>query len=274
MAMKARMKGGPRHKPTSLNVMVKGVERGMWPTPKGSPSGPDYARAGRDGSGGDDLATAVARETFPTPKAQDAKHGAATEWELRQNGKPQQLHVEIAKRETFPTPRVEDGECAGAHRGKPDSLHSYTRLFPTPCVADAEGGRTSKGSGRPDEAGLAVTVKRLPTPTAQDAKINGAASQHERNTKPLNAEVGGALNPDWVCWLMGWPQGWDSTEPMTADPATWTGSSEQWAEEPADVPRVATGIPDRVARLRMLGNGWVPQVALWVASRLTSGARV
>ena len=27
------MKGGPRYKPTSLNVMVKGVELGMWPTP-------------------------------------------------------------------------------------------------------------------------------------------------------------------------------------------------------------------------------------------------
>lgn len=146
----------------------------MFPTPKSSPSGPDFARAGRDGSGGDDLATAVARETFPTP-------------------------------------------------------------------------------------------------TVQDAKNNGAASQHERNTKPLNAEVGGALNPDWVAWLMGWPQGWDSVEPMTANPATWTGSPEQWDEEPADVPRVATGIPDRVARLRMLGNGWVPQCAMLVAGRIAQG---
>ena len=34
MAMKERMKGGPRKKPTSLNVMVKGIERGMWPTPR------------------------------------------------------------------------------------------------------------------------------------------------------------------------------------------------------------------------------------------------
>jgi site-specific DNA-cytosine methylase len=34
----------------------------LWPTPKASPSGPDYARAGREGSGGDDLATAVARD--------------------------------------------------------------------------------------------------------------------------------------------------------------------------------------------------------------------
>lgn len=47
--------------------------RGMWPTPKSSPSGPDYARANREGSGGDDLATAVARTTWPTPTAGDGK---------------------------------------------------------------------------------------------------------------------------------------------------------------------------------------------------------
>ena len=33
MAMKARMKGGPRYTITSLQVMVKAVERGMYPTP-------------------------------------------------------------------------------------------------------------------------------------------------------------------------------------------------------------------------------------------------
>ena len=43
----------------SLSTMAKS---GLWPTPKSSPSGPDFARANRKGSGGDDLATAVARE--------------------------------------------------------------------------------------------------------------------------------------------------------------------------------------------------------------------
>jgi len=49
-----------------LNVAV------MWPTPKSSPSGPDYARDGREASGGDDLATAVAR--WPTPTVGDARN--------------------------------------------------------------------------------------------------------------------------------------------------------------------------------------------------------
>jgi hypothetical protein len=83
----------------------------FWPTPKSSPSGPDFARMNREGSGGDDLATAVARETFPTP-------------------------------------------------------------------------------------------------TVNDAKNNGSASQQRRNTPPLNAVAGGQLNPSFVEWLMGFPQSW------------------------------------------------------------------
>ena len=56
-----------------------------------------------------------------------------------------------------------------------------------------------------------------PTPTAQDAKNNGSASQHERNTKPLNAEVGGPLNPMFVEWIMGWPLGWTDLERLGTD---------------------------------------------------------
>jgi hypothetical protein len=37
------------------------TEFGLWPTPKGEVSGPDYARTNRPESGGDDLATAVGR---------------------------------------------------------------------------------------------------------------------------------------------------------------------------------------------------------------------
>jgi hypothetical protein len=67
LAMKSRMKGGPRKKITSLNVMVKAVERGMWPTPTKSdgPGGPGCS--GR--SGGENLRTAVQR--LPTPAARD-----------------------------------------------------------------------------------------------------------------------------------------------------------------------------------------------------------
>jgi DNA (cytosine-5)-methyltransferase 1 len=41
----------------------------------------------------------------------------------------------------------------------------------------------------------------------------------------------------------------------------------QWATEP-DVGRVADGVPDRVDRLRTLGNAVVPQVAEWIGRRI------
>ncbi len=54
-------KGGHRGTPDSLHAAVK-----MWPTPKASASGPDYARRSREGSGGDDLATVVGGQLNPT----------------------------------------------------------------------------------------------------------------------------------------------------------------------------------------------------------------
>lgn len=55
----------------SLRTAAEAARRGLWPTPKASPSGPDFARAGREGSGGDDLVTAVVRTLLPTPRASD-----------------------------------------------------------------------------------------------------------------------------------------------------------------------------------------------------------
>ena len=57
-----------------------------------------------------------------------------------------------------------------------------------------------------------VARSLLPTPTTQDASNNGGASQYNRNSLPLNAEIGGALNPTWVEWLMGYPEGWTDCE--------------------------------------------------------------
>lgn len=110
----------------------------------------------------------------------------------------------------LPTPRTE-GFDAGAHRGKPDSLHSYVKMLPTPTVND------SKNDGSPSQhrrnsVALNTMVKMLPTPRA--------SPNENRQTKPmpsqlagkhgrsLAAEIGGSLNPAFVEFLMGYPQGW------------------------------------------------------------------
>ena len=106
------------------------------------------------------------------------------------------------------------------------------------------------------------------TPTVQDASNNGGPSQHERNALPLNAQVGGALSPDWVEWLMGWPVGWTSLEPMT-ELGSWFDET-WWNEEP--VPRITTNKTNRTKRLKAIGNGQVP--ACVVSAWLTLGVMV
>ena len=134
-------------------------------------------------------------ERFPTPRRIDGRSAGpgTTDAALQRRGGMANLAETIQIRNRgvemhdrrFPTPRSEDAQCAGGHRGKDDTLY-----------------------------GAICRPKQYPTPTAQDAKNNGGGSQMDRNTPPLNAEVGGRLNPDWVEWLMGWPIGWTSLGPL------------------------------------------------------------
>lgn len=71
----------------------------------------------------------------------------------------------------------------------------------------------------------------------------------------------GPLNPDWVEILQGLPIGW--TAPECDNPAPWPGwpappdMGGQYAYEP---PRTATGVKNRSARLKALGNCNPPQM--------------
>ena len=185
--------------------------------------------------------------------------------------------------------------------------------LPTPTVQDSEndGGPSQC---RRNTVPLNAAVKMLPTPNATDWK--GRSTRSPGKERPacdddLPTRIGGQLNPDWVCWLMGWPIGWESLEPMkkvlwldwSVDPADME-KPEMWpthksgicgmtavcSDRPPEksthltmqvhlrgrtgtgpIPRVATGIKDRVNRLKALGNGQVPLVAA-TAFRILSGA--
>jgi hypothetical protein len=89
----------------------------------------------------------------------------------------------LGRQVLMPTPRVE-GFDAGRHRGKPDSLHSYAKMWTTPRASENEL-RTTK-----------------PTPS----QIAG------KHGKSLSGEVqqGGSLklNSAWVSRMMGYPDDW------------------------------------------------------------------
>jgi hypothetical protein len=68
--MKARMPGGARTEVTSLTVLAK-----MWPTPRASEGGPDFAKAERGKKPGHSTSPSLPTlaATWPTPQARDSK---------------------------------------------------------------------------------------------------------------------------------------------------------------------------------------------------------
>lgn len=79
--------------------------------------------------------------------------------------------------------------------------------------------------------------------------------------------AGGALNPDWVELLMGWPSGWTSAAELSPEEFQWwlvafsdpLNNAWRTGEWERDVPRVAK-VKDRTNRLKAIGNGQVPLV--------------
>ncbi|GHV50324.1 hypothetical protein FACS1894216_02310 [Synergistales bacterium] len=90
-------------------------------------------------------------------------------------------------------------------RGHGIDLPSHVQFFPTPTLT---GNHNRQGASLKSGNGLATVVKMLPTPTCSNAKNNNAPSQIKRDSPGLNVVAGRALNPDWVEWLMGFPEKW------------------------------------------------------------------
>lgn len=82
-------------------------------------------------------------------------------------------------------------------------------LIPTPCARDWKDTGRSPSEMKRNSVTLASIAMRYPTPTCRDAankpmpprKYNPSGGQKP----PLLAVIGGALNPQWVEWLMGYP---------------------------------------------------------------------
>jgi len=85
------------------------------------------------------------------------------------------------------------------------------RMWPTPRASPNENRQTkltpSQKAGK-HGINLAAAVHLWPTPVSRMWKDSGCPSEFNRNEIPLAALVGGALNPTWVEWLMGFPLGW------------------------------------------------------------------
>lgn len=173
---------------------------------------------------------------WPTPRAQDGKHGTPTEWEMttEHSGTKNSLRVKVQKEEEFwPTPRAkEPGRTTkGYGRGLKELVEGKTqtenKLWPTPRVKGEEGLETLLKRKTLDQAlmhNLKAATEYWPTPTTRDHKggypggriRNGKVSkdtldvavQHTDNQEKKKVQ----LNPEWVStYLMGYPRHWLSS---------------------------------------------------------------
>ena len=152
--------------------------------------------------------------------------------------------------------------------------------LPTPTVTSGAQVAWNKTPGQTGGTTLAGWVKYWPTPNASDCRDRGNLSmpsiqRRQKIGKQLNLGMvvdpnSGALNPDWVSWLMNFPIGWASTHACKPDvPAREPAHGSWWDTEP-NIGRVATGVPNRVDQLKGYGNAQVPLQAA-VAWRLLGG---
>jgi len=164
----------------------------MLPTPEAklAHSGPDYARANRQGSGGHDLTTAV--HLLPTPVASPS--GNTPENHLRK--KPgRQVVTDLAivvengllatGGRVLPTPRAANGmernqTIYSRPMDQPQNLeNALAVLLPTPLTTDSH--HSSPGDMRRKTPGLRSVAQMLPTPSA-NLGTNGGA-QHPKTRR-------------------------------------------------------------------------------------------
>lgn len=177
--------------PTLSEAVVQ--KEKCWPTQQKTESRQGL-QIRRDGKKGTQQSLTTAVKLFQSPMPSDVRGGRTTKGKNR----PSESGL---RKQLFPTPRSEDGQSCGAHKGNPDTLTAYMKLWPSP-KASAAG---------PDYA-------------KQDRSATGISLQ---TAVALEESIGGTLNPDWVEWLMNWPLGWSSLEPLPKEKYNeWIGKNQ------------------------------------------------
>ena len=125
--------------------------------------------------------------------------------------------------EMWATPSAADSVgTTGGGQGK--SLRTDVKMWPTPRACTAMAAENIHNRVNDKNPNLETVVARTmwPTPTASDNRDRGhkgmpAIKRRMEKGKQLNlsmvvSETSGSLNPQWVEWLMGYPEGWTDLE--------------------------------------------------------------
>ena len=140
---------------------------------------------------------------WPTPMAAERQHSPM----LNGRGEPN-----LAAQVMWPTPTGQDNpQVVGQYPDHPKrgtTLGGAVQMFPTPQANE-------------DAAG---------TPRGNMQRMLGNCVEVRGETQEEWA--GGSLNPNWVCWLMGWPLGFTAPTPLS--PVAWAAWQQAFLRESTD----------------------------------------
>nr|WP_253682358.1 hypothetical protein [Stenotrophomonas maltophilia] len=175
---------------------IAGIDSGLWPTPMAHEARLGYQRRRGDTKGSQESLTTVVVNVsaplddpriaglWPTPTASLADKGVrSTEGAIRE---------------------------AARNHGPDLAAVSVAAMWPTPLTNDSLGSGYCYGPKRPD--GTRAEFLKLP-----GAALVASGLPHRGSS--ATTERPGALNPAFVCWLMGFLPEWDACAP-TATPSS------------------------------------------------------
>lgn len=216
------MRNGKLYRLSTLERRTSGKESGSsviketFPTPNSFDSIPDFgdrASSNMKTGGRHSVNLRHLSKTWPTPQAHDAAKGNANRvgrFGTKAGGR--NLNDEVM---LWPTPRASDGVKGGPNQR--DSSGNYAlpgavHHWPTPHGFSKDG-KSNGPSG--NELGRAVNRSLWPTQTAMNdtggpalCKWGGSGSREKMKSMTTPEELNGSLNPQFVEWLMGYPNGW------------------------------------------------------------------
>ena len=215
---------------------------------------------GRNGNGFG-IPLDMAARLWATPSVDDSKNNGSPSQQERRGS---DLNVQLARMLPTPTALDSTGRANRAFNSgnwATSSLERQVMLLPTPSSGGDSGGPHGIRDGSwPTPRTSEIAAKHSMEQIRNRINQSGYHSNLEELVA-LETPAQGSLSPDWVSWLMGLPIKWTSLEPLPREEyLDWLHSQEDgtWWQIERGLPRVATGIKDRVNRLKCLGNGIVP----------------
>lgn len=247
----------------SGHLEATGPHRALYPTPAASEYGSsgNGTAANKASRGRPSLGTMAKRDAFPdAPRPTRLETHGLFPTPAARLGRD---HAGGADAKRYPNPaRSSDLDDAVAYLGTlgfddAEEEEAPEGLWPTPRAADWRGSGDFGSPSHQHRLGIRTDPETGET-RRTGATLDAAVIDAERK--------GGALNPDWVEWLMGFPIGW--TDLAVDEPVELRG--DPWPPDPhPEVPRIRAGRdPNRKHRLKQLGNAVVPAVAEAVGRRM------